>query len=81
MTTRQYAVIDRHGFFRDYTYVYSAHGTKAAAIKAANKHRISLPGGPVAQSTAMVIHSQNGTFAKGEKVYSDTVGRLFPVVW
>ena len=35
----QFAVIDRDGFFRDTTKVYSAHATEAAAVKAAKQYK------------------------------------------
>ena len=77
---RQYAVIDRDGFFRETTTVYSAHATVSAAIRAAKQHRMSLPGNQPNQSSAMVIRCESG-FAKGEKIYGDTIRRQYPVVW
>lgn len=64
----QFAVIDRDGFFGDTTKVYSAHDTKAEAVKAA-RHRSS-----------MVTHSEGG-FTEGQVIYADTIRRIFPVVW
>ena len=77
---RQYAVISRDGFFRDTTQIYSTHATEAAAIKAAKTHRVSIPGNPPDQSSAMVIRGEGG-FRRGETVYADTIRRLYPVVW
>ena len=77
---KQFAVIDRDGFFRDTTTVYSAHATVSAAMRAAKQHRVSLPGNGPNQSSAMVIRCEGG-FAKGEKIYSDTIRRQYPVVW
>lgn len=80
--TRNYAVIDRDGYFRDRTHVQSAHVTEAAAIRAANKQRVSIPGQPTNQSCAMVIRNDSGCgFRKGEMIYSDTIRSLYPVVW
>jgi hypothetical protein len=76
----KYAVIGREGFFRDWTRVYSAHGTEAAAIKAAKTHRVNIPGNRPNQSSAMVIRGNDG-FTKGEKIYGDTIRTLYPVVW
>jgi hypothetical protein len=80
MKNTQYAVIDRDGFFRDTTKVYSAHATEAAAIKAAKTYRVSIPGNKPNQSSAMVIRSEGG-FTKGETIYRDTIRRQYPVVW
>ena len=77
---KQYAVIDRDGFFRDTTIVYSAHTTEAAAVKAAKRHTVSIPGQHPNQSSAMVIRCESG-FSKGETIYSDTIRRQYPVVW
>jgi hypothetical protein len=74
-----YAVIDRDGFFRDATRVYSAHATKEAAIKAANKCRVSIPGNQPNQSYAMVIAMEGA--AKGNIVFSDSIRRVYPVIW
>jgi hypothetical protein len=78
--TKRYAVIDRDGFFRDVTKVYSAHGSLPAAIKTANRYRVDIPGNRAGQSSAMVISHTNG-FTKGEKIYSDTIRRQYPVIW
>lgn len=75
-----YAVIDRDGFFRDTTRVYSAHSTEAAAIKAANQHRVSIPGNQSNQSTAMVIRGSSG-FHCGETIYRVDIRKVYPVVW
>jgi hypothetical protein len=75
----QYAVIARDGFFRDSTKVQSTHSTKDAAIKAARRRRVSMPGRSP-QSSAMVIQSQDG-FSKGQTIYGDTIRSLYPVVW
>lgn len=80
MSSKKYAVIDRDGFFRHTTKVYSAHETETAAIKAANKHRVSIPGNSPNQSSGMVIKSDGG-FRKGETIYRDTIRSLYPVVW
>jgi hypothetical protein len=74
-----YAVIDRDGFFRDTTQVYSAHGTKESAIREAKKHRVSIPGNQPRQSSAMVIEIADAT--KGQTIYRDTIRRIYPVVW
>lgn len=74
-----YAVIDRDGFFRDWTRVYSSHATKDAAIKAANKYRVSIPGNHPNQSSAMVIGIAGA--AKGDKVSRDSIRRVYPVIW
>ena len=76
---KQFAVIDRDGFFRSTTKVYSVHATEAAAIRVAKQHRVSLPGNPPNQSSAMVIRCESG-FSKGETIYSDTIRRQYPVV-
>ena len=76
----RYAVIDRDGFFRYATTVYSAHATVSAAIRAAKQHRMRLAGNQPNQSSAMVIRCESG-FAKGEKIYGDTIRRQYPVVW
>ena len=76
----QFAVIDRDGFFRDTTKVYSAHATEAAAVKAAKQYKVSIPGNQPGQSSAMVIRCESG-FSKGETIYSDTIRRQYPVVW
>jgi hypothetical protein len=80
--TKRFAVIDRHGFFGHAARVYSAHATETAAIKAAGKHRVSIPGNQPNQSSAMVIQGTGG-FEKGDTIYGDTIGRgrLYPVVW
>ena len=49
-----FAVIDRHGFFRNTTTVRSTHGTAEAAVRVAKRDRVSIPGGPKIQSAAMV---------------------------
>lgn len=80
MKNTRFAVIDRDGFFRDTTKVYSAHATEAAAIKAAKQYKVSIPGNRPDQSSAMVIRCEGG-FSKGETVYGDTIRRQYPVVW
>lgn len=80
MTTKQFAVIDRDGFFLDTTKVYSAHATKAAAVKAAKQHKVNIPGNRPNQSSAMVIRCEGG-FVKGQTIYGDTVRGLYPVMW
>ena len=77
---RTFAVIGRDGFWRYATEVRSAHATEAAAIRAAKRHRVNIPGNPPNQSSAMVIRGEEG-FSKGEIIYGDTVRRLYPVVW
>lgn len=77
----QYAVIDRDGFFRDTTKVYSAHVTEAAAVKAAKQHKVNIPGNRPNQSSAMVIRSEGRRFTKGETIYRDMIRRQYPVVW
>ena len=77
---KQYAVIDRDGFFGDTTTVYSTHRTESAAIREAKQYRVSIPGNQPNQPSAMVIRCEGG-FAIGEKIYSDTIRSLYPVVW
>ena len=79
MKNALYAVIERDGFFRDWTRVYSAHTTKEAAIKAASKHRVSIPGNHPNQSCAMVIAMEGAT--KGRKVSSESIRRVYQVIW
>jgi len=74
-----YAVVDRDGFFRDYTRVYSAHATKALAVRAATKYRVNIPGNPKNQSSAMVIEISDAV--KGQKISRDAIRRVYPVVW
>lgn len=74
-----YAVIDRDGFFRDVTQVWSAHRTPEAAIREAKRHRVTLPGGKPCQSTAMVI--KGASFTRGEKIYRDEIRRTYKVIW
>lgn len=76
-----FAVIDRHGFFRNTTTVRSTHGTAEAAIRAAKRDRVSLPGGTKNQSCSMVITCASGDLAKGETVYADQVGTMYRKVW
>lgn len=81
--TRQFAVIPAHGWFsHNVARVYSAHATKAAALKAADRHTVSLPGDVPNRRCAMVIcgDGRPSGFRKGEKVYGDTIGSIFPVV-
>lgn len=78
-TKAQYAVIDRDGFFRDVTKVYSAHATEAAAVKAAKQHKVTIPGNRPNQSSAMVIGG--GEFSKGETIYRDQIRSQYSVVW
>jgi hypothetical protein len=80
MTHHAYAVIDRDGFFRDYTRVYSAHASEAAAIKAAKRHRVSIPGQPSNQSSAMVIRAR-GAFRKWQKIHRTQIRAQYSVVW
>ena len=75
-----FGVINRDGFFRDYTRVYSVHRTEAAAVRKAKTWRVSIPGNQPNQSSAMVIQSDGG-FTRGEKIYPDTIRSLYPVVW
>ena len=73
-TYTQFAVIDRDGFFRDTTKVYSAHATEAAAVKAAKRHKVSMPGNGPNQFSAMVIRCDGG-FSKGGVI---TRNKLLP---
>jgi len=79
MKNSKYAVIERDGFFRDWTRVYSAHASKEAAIRAANKYRVSIPGNHQRQSCAMVIAMEGAV--KGRKVSRDAIRRVYPVIW
>jgi ketosteroid isomerase-like protein len=81
MNARQFAVIDRDGFFRGTTKVYSAHSTEKAAISQATRYRVSNPGNNPNQSCAMVIRTSEGGFCKGETIYADNIRRTYPVVW
>lgn len=61
--------------------VYSAHGTKEAALRAADKRRVSLLGDVPNRRCAMVVQGgEDHGFRKGETIYGDTIGSIFPVV-
>ena len=76
-----FAIVDRHGFFRNTTKVRSTHATAEAAIRVAKRDRVSLPGGPKNQSAAMVITCADGNLIKGETIYADQIGRQCRKVW
>ena len=71
-----YGVVPRFGFARGTAKVYSAHATKAAAIKAAKREGGRQNGA----WGCMVVKSSDG-FSKGERFYMDTADKIFPVVW
>jgi ketosteroid isomerase-like protein len=76
-----FAIVDRHGFFRTSTKVRSTHGTAEAAVRVAKRDRVSIPGGPKIQSAAMVITCADGDLAKGETIYADQIGRQYQKIW
>lgn len=69
-----FAIVDRHGFFRTSTKVRSTHGTAEAAVRVAKRDRVSIPGGPKIQSAAMVITCADGDLACQRAGRSDMRG-------
>lgn len=65
-----YAVVDRHGYCRNETSVYSAHATLEAARRRIRKVK-----------SLMVIRSRNGELLEyGDRIYMDTIGTIYEAV-